>query len=245
MEEIRRFSGLCSAFNGQERARVGIGTLSEKTLHAVLKQFFEPDTAKHEVKVGRYIADIVNDSGIIEIQTRAFHALRPKLTAFLERGPVTVVYPIAHTKWLYWIDPESGALTNKRKSPKTGSVYDAFYELYKIKPLLPHPNLTLCFPLIDVEEYRYLNEWSIDRKKGSSRCERIPVALSDMVYLRSIADYRALVPNPLPDAFTTRDFAHAAKLRQNAAQRVVHILHYMGVLVRTGKQGAFYEYQIK
>lgn len=245
MDEMQRFSNLCSAAIRQERARAGIGTLSEKTLHAVLKQFFEPDAAKHEVKVGRYIADIVNDSGIIEIQTRAFHALRPKLTAFLERGPVTVVYPIAHTKWLYWIDPESGALTNKRKSPKTGSAYDAFYELYKIKTLLPHPNLTLCLLLVDVEEYRYLNGWSTDRKRGSSRCERLPVALSDMVYLRGAADYRALVPDSLPDTFTTKDFASAAKLRQNAAQRVVHILYHLGVLVRTGKQGAFYEYQIK
>ena len=245
MDEMQRFSNLCSAAIRQERARAGIGTLSEKTLHAVLKQFFEPDAAKHEVKVGRYIADIVNDSGIIEIQTRAFHALRPKLTAFLERGPVTVVYPIAHTKWLYWIDPESGALTNKRKSPKTGSAHDAFYELYKIKPLLPHPNLTLCLLLVDVEEYRYLNGWSTDRKRGSSRCERLPVALSDMVYLRGAADYRALVPDSLPDTFTTKDFASAAKLRQNTAQRVVHILYHMGVLVRTGKLGAFYEYHIK
>lgn len=82
-----RFEQVCKDIAGQRQSGSGIGTLAEKTLHAVLKRYFEPDETKHEVKVGRHVADIVNNSGIIEIQTRAFNALRPKLEAYLRRIP--------------------------------------------------------------------------------------------------------------------------------------------------------------
>ena len=61
-----------------------IGTYKERTLHAVLKKFFEPDESKHEIKYKGYIADIINDNGISEIQTTAFHKMRKKLECFLE-----------------------------------------------------------------------------------------------------------------------------------------------------------------
>lgn len=238
-----RFGQVCKEIAGQVQNRAGIGTLAEKTLHAVLKRYFEPDETKHEIKVGRHVADIVNDSGIVEIQTRAFNVLRPKLEAYLETYPVTVVYPIARTKWLHWIDLESGAVTNKRKSPKTGTYYDAFRELYKIKPYLRHPNLHIRLLLLDMEEYRYLDGWSTDKKKGSSRCERIPVGLVEEFDLHCGADYAQLIPATLSGSFTAKDFAKVAVLRQKTAQTVVHLLHHMGALRRTGKQGRSYLYE--
>lgn len=57
----------------------GIGTLGEKTLHRVLKAYFQPDPSKCEVRVGPYVADALTGSGIVEIQTRSFYKLRPKL----------------------------------------------------------------------------------------------------------------------------------------------------------------------
>ncbi|NLZ80724.1 MAG: hypothetical protein GX913_02820, partial [Clostridiales bacterium] len=65
------------------RERDGIGTLSEKTLHAVLKHYFEPKIENQEVKIGSYYADIYTEEGIIEIQTKQFNKLRNKLKAFL------------------------------------------------------------------------------------------------------------------------------------------------------------------
>ena len=50
--------------------RGGIGTLGEKSLHAALKLYYEPDSSRHEIPVGQYVADIVNEEGIIEIQTK-------------------------------------------------------------------------------------------------------------------------------------------------------------------------------
>jgi hypothetical protein len=48
----------------------GIGTLGEKALHSILKYTYEPDVSRHEIKVGGFYADIVNEQGIIEIHTR-------------------------------------------------------------------------------------------------------------------------------------------------------------------------------
>lgn len=57
--------------------------------------------------MGRYFADIRNEDGIIEIQTRALYRLKPKLDAFLPLDAVTVVYPIAAVKRLSWLDPKT------------------------------------------------------------------------------------------------------------------------------------------
>ena len=135
----------------------GIGTLSEKALHAALKSYYEPDFESREVKVGSFVADIVGENGIIEIQTRGFDRLGRKLDAFLEAARVTVVYPVVPKRGLCWVDPETGEIFEKRKSPKKGAVYDVFPELYKIKNQLMHPNFRLCIPLLEVADYKYLD----------------------------------------------------------------------------------------
>ena len=43
---------------GIKRNRNGIGTLSEKTVHAILKNYYEPDEDYHEIPVNGYVADI-------------------------------------------------------------------------------------------------------------------------------------------------------------------------------------------
>ncbi len=221
----------------------GIGTLGEKTLHAVLKRYFEPDTARHEVKLGSYVADIVNETGIIEVQTRQFDKLRGKLEYFLAQQDVTVVYPIAATKWLLWVDPLTGEVTARRRSPKRGTPCEVFYELYKIKPLLTHPRLRLRLMLLNLEEYRYLNGWSQNKKRGSSRCDRIPIEPVGEVVIHCPADYALLLPEQLPAAFTTKDFAKAARLSPKASQAAVNVLCSVGSIVRVGKQDRSYLYE--
>ena len=39
------FLRACRQVMGEERERAGIGTLSEKTVHAVLKRYFETDAS--------------------------------------------------------------------------------------------------------------------------------------------------------------------------------------------------------
>lgn len=222
----------------------GIGTLGEKTLHAVIKQYMEPYDGSHEIKIGPYIADIVGEDGIIEVQTRGFEKLRKKLAVFLDVSRVTVVYPVVRTKWLAWIDPDTGEVGKKRKSPKRGTVFEAFYELYKIKALLCHPNLRILLLLIDMEEYRSLNGWSENRKRGSSRHERIPVELAGEVPIANRQDYRKLIPGGLPEQFTTKDYQKHSGISLGGAQTALNVLCYVGAVRQTGKQGRLKLYEV-
>ncbi len=238
------FHKACEEIIHIEREKNGIGTLQEKTVHAVLKQFYEPELSHQEIRIGKFVADIFREEEIIEIQTRSFNSMRKKLDYFLEQYPVTIVYPIIHTKWLFWIDEETGEVSKKRKSPRTGSPYDAYYELYKIKPYLTHPNLHLCLVLIDAEEYRLLNGWSRDKKKGSTRYDRIPVKLVDEFYIGSPAEYGCVIPENLPSHFTSKDFSKAAKIPRSLAQTALNILTYIKAVSRVGKQGNSWLYQV-
>jgi len=198
-----RFSEACRQVLDTERKKSGIGSLGEKTLHAILKRYFEPDETKHEVKIGAYIADIANQNGITEIQTRQFYKLRDKLADFLEIAEVTVVFPVAGTKWLSWIDEETGEAGGRRKSPKTGRPYEIFHELYQLKPLLTNSGLKFCIPVLQIEEYRLLNGWSRDKKKGSTRYDRIPVGMEYEVRIDGPSDY-SLFPGSWEHALPRR-----------------------------------------
>lgn len=242
-ETQARFAKACDKVIHTVHEENGIGTLSEKTVHSVLKNYLEPDTSFHEVKTGRYYADIRTPEGIIEIQTRQFNKLRSKLEAFLPEYSVTVVYPIPHIKYLRWVDIQSGEISKAHKSPKKGVFQSAFYELYKIKPFLTHPNFHLLLLLIDLEEYRFLNGWSKDRKKGSSRSDRIPTALYAEEAIHSVSDYKKLIPDDMPDPFTTKDYAKAARISLTVAQTAVNVLHHVGAVARIGKNGRAYIYR--
>lgn len=229
---------------GADRQRLGIGTLSEKTVHAILKNYIEPDEDRQEIPVEGYVADIYRNNEIIEIQTRQFNKLRNKLDAFLPLCPVTIVYPIPREKWLIWIDENSGELSKRRKSPVRGSAYTVFPELYKIKSFLKNQNIRFRLILLDMEEYRILNGWSQDKKKGSTRYDRIPTALAEEIEINCLRDYMQFVPYELEEAFTTAEFAKAAHIKKRLAQIVLNILFYVGMVERVGKKGNSYLYQV-
>jgi len=231
-----RFSEACHALCGEVPSRKKIGVLSEKTLHSVIKRFIEPNEAQHEVKVGDYYADIKNDDGIFEVQTRSLNRLRAKLTYYLETETVTIVYPIPAVKRLIWIDAQTGELTSPRKSPKRGSYFDAFPELYKLDMFIANDTLRVLLLLIDMDEYRYLNGWSADGKKGSTRHERYPIALADSLLLATKEDYEGLLPSDLCSPFTSKEFALAARIRTRIAQTVLTVLVKRGSVQCVGKR---------
>lgn len=228
---------------GQERVRQGIGTLGEKTVHAVLKNGYEPCADKQEVALLGYVADIYNGEEIVEIQSRSFNVMRDKLAAFLPVCPVTIVYPVPRVKWVSWIDEETGEISPRHKSPIRGSAYQVFPELYKIKPFLREPNLRVHVLLLDMEEYRLLNGWSRDRKRGSHRYDRIPGQFGEELCFDRPEDYRMLIPYELPEPFTVKEFAAAAHIRPQLAGIVVHVLAWLALLEKKGKRGNAFLYE--
>lgn len=227
-----------------ERERYGIGTLSEKTLHAVVKNYMEPNEDYHEVPLEGYVADVFREDEVVEIQTAHFNVLRRKLDKFLPLYKVTIVYPIPATKWVIWVDPETGEEVSRRKSPKKGSPYHAFRELYRIKTYLSHPNLNLLFLFIDVEETKILNGWSKDKKRGATKYDRVPVGLVDEMLFERVEDFRMMIPAELSE-FTTKEYAKSTKIPISQAQTALNIFHYLELVERVGKRGNSYIYEVR
>lgn len=239
------FSEACYKMIGALQGQNGIGTLREKTIHSVLKYYYAPDPAYHEIRIGSYVADICMDGEIYEVQTRNFNTMRSKLEYFLQEHDVTIIYPVAHTKWLSWLDMETGELSPKRKSPKTGTFYQIIPELYKIKMFISNPRLHFIISLIDVEETRYLNGWSRNKKRGSSRMDGIPVALFDEIRIDTFDDYMVFLPDTLPERFTSKDLGKTAKIPQGSAGTLLNVLLETKIIDRVGKTGNSYLYQKK
>ena len=238
------FYDACEKIIGKARSDKGIGTLGEKTLHAVLKNYYEPHEDNQEIKVGRFFADIVGEQGVIEIQTRNFGSLLEKLDNFLEFCDVTVVYPLPALKYVAWLDMDTGEIGKKHRSPKKCRIYDAFQEIIRIKYALDNPrfHLVLCF--LEIDEIRYLNGWSENKKRGSSRCDRIPKDIIEEVRFDCVQDYRKFLPEGLPEEFTSAHYAKACKINRQLASSGLNILNYLGLVERIGKKGNSYIYKV-
>lgn len=114
----------------------GIGTLSEKKMHSVIKYFIEPDASKHESRVGNSIVDVKNESGVFEVQTASFNVLRKKLPSLLISNCVTVVHPIPFEKHIVKLNAVTGEIGKRRKSPKRGSFLMLFLSYTSLRRLL-------------------------------------------------------------------------------------------------------------
>lgn len=241
--DLNRFQQAIEMVIDKEKIQDGIGTLGEKTVHAVLKHYLSPDITCHEIKVDTYYADILNEKGIIEIQTANFNKLRKKLEVFLESYPVTIVYPISHLKYLRWVNIETGEVSPPRKSPKKGTPYMIFPELYKIKNFLTHPNLSLHIILLDLEEYKLLDGWSKDKKKGATKSDKIPLSIYDEVFIQNVTQYQYFIPSSLPKHFTSIEYQKATGVNKRYVNIALNILNSIGVIKKVGKKGRFHLYE--
>ena len=100
--------------------------------------------------------------------------------------------------------------------------------------------------MLDVEEYRQPPETTglkRGRRRGSTRYDRIPIALCDELHFDKLSDWFYFVPNGLESEYTSRDFAEKALVHTSTAQLVLNILTALGVTERIGKQGRSYLYR--
>ena len=237
MDEARFLAACGQALEDNRRA--GIGPLGEKTLHAALKRYFEPDEHFREVAVGRYVADIMSPGGIIEIQTAGFGRLREKLSFFLEHYPVTVVYPVAGLKWLISMSGE-GELSKRRKSPKAGGAWELLIELYSIREHLQIPGLSFCVPVLEVEEYRLRDGKG---RRGYTRFERMPIRLMEEIWVRGPKDLPLLMPPGLPGEFTAKEFRTCGGFSNMQGSLALSAARALGAVEMIGKKGRAYLYR--
>ena len=223
----------------------GIGTYSEKMLHRSLKFYFEPDEVYHEIEYCGAVADIKSDDGIIEIQTRAFENLIPKLSKFLVNDRVTVVYPIIENRVISRYDPETGEANTPRKSRKKGRCSDALAEIAKIREFIPNEKLRILVVMLDATETRLLKGKNKIGRKRTDKINCIPIALNRIISFESASDYAKLLPQELGERFTAVEFERVCGIKHIGSHGALMLLLKLGLLERERSGRAAYVYTKK
>jgi hypothetical protein len=220
-----------------------IGVIRESSLHASLKSWYAKPGDRIEEPLDGYLIDLVRDNLLIEIQVGNFSSIKSKLKILLQKYDVRIVHPIAVIKWIKKIDQVSKQTISKRKSPKQGRVEDVFNELIYIPQLVQHPRFSLDVLLIDKEEIRGNDGKGSWRRKGWSIVDHRLLDVIECVSFNKVDDFHGLLPDDLPEQFTTQDLAKTSKLSKSMAQKMVYCLNKMGAIELIGKKRHSFLYQ--
>jgi hypothetical protein len=232
---IREKKGNSSLTNSPQPPTIGL--LNEKPMHAALKQWYAQPGDVFESLVDGFVIDILRGDLLIEIQTGNFSALKEKLLTLVAKHRVRLVYPIAHEKWIIKLAPEGEGQAQRRKSPKRGGAEDVFRELVSFPELLLQPNFSLEVLLIQEEEVRRYDRRRAWRRRGWVTEERRLLQVVSQQCFETPGDVWALIPDDLPQTFTTSDLAAAMAKPRRLAQQAAYCLRKMGVITQVGKQG--------
>lgn len=242
LECERRFTEARLKVLGEGGLSNGIGRLSEKSLHKILKLYIEPDESSHEVSILGSYADVLNSDGIYEIQTRAAWRLAKKLPKLLEVSKVTVVIPVITENCIRWIDKETGEISEGRKSSKKENAFTALGEIYKLRAFLDNENFQVRLVFLKTEDFRYLDGYGTEKHKGATKIDKIPTELVSELTLSSYDDYRALLPDSLGDSFLEKDLRRLTKYPKKFSSAVIGVLKQAGAIQQTGREGRAYLY---
>ncbi|MCL6590965.1 MAG: hypothetical protein K6U80_13555 [Firmicutes bacterium] len=223
-------------------AATGIGIRNESSLHAALKEWYAGPGDQFEQKVDGVIVDLVKTDPatgallLVEVQTRNFAAISPKLRKMSAHHPVRLVYPIPREKWIIRITAD-GELKSRRKSPKRGSPCEVFNELVRIPGLINEGNFSLEIILIKVEEIWREDGKGSWRRRGTSIIDRKLAGVFERLVFTRKEDFRIFLPECLPRPFSNKTLAQYLGSSLNIARKTTYCLKKMGVLKEVGKYG--------
>ena len=222
----------------------GIGQLNEKPLHASLKEWYTRPGDRLEVAVDGFVIDIVRDDVLLEIQTGSFASIKSKLSRLAGAHPLRLIYPIAREKWIVKLARDGGDGESRRKSPKRGRVVDLFWEMVSFPRLLASPHFTLEVAMIREEEVRRYEGKRRWRSRGWGVVERRLLEVVERKLFREPGDWRELLPEGLPEPFTTRDLAEGLGISRPLAQKMAYCLRETGVLEVRSRRGRANSYGV-
>ena len=240
----------------------GIGTLSEKSVHAVLKNYYVPNKEMHEITINKYnenisakyVADAMLDGEIYEIQSRHFYSIGKKLEEFLRYYDVTVVYPLALNKTIRYVDIRTGEVEKERRSSKRGNIFDFVSELYGIKDLLQNERLHFIVCFLETQEYKLVDVNSKGSRRNSVRTDKVPTKILGEFRIDTKYDYLKLLPkfsqyiqsysDVSKDTFTSRDIAQITGNDTSVCGVLLNILYALELVQRVGREGRCYLYKI-
>jgi hypothetical protein len=222
-----------------------IGTLSEKSLHSALKAWYARSGDQLEVKVDGFHIGIVRGKGLIEIQTANFSSQKRKLNTLIEKHPVRLVFSIAQEKWIIRLAEDGVTRLGRRKSPKQGNIYHLFEELVSLPRMVEKENFSLEVLVTREEEIRRDDGRGSWRRKGWSIFDHHLIEVVDRHLFKEPSDFFKLIPQSLPEPFSTRDLADSIEQPHWLAQKMAYCLRHMGLVHVVGKTGnaLLYAYQ--
>lgn len=220
-------------------AAKGIGTYSEKRLHRILKSLFADEDCR-EIPVGDYVADVLCDEVITEVQTGSFIKYLPKLRYYLDATEykVRLVIPIIAEKMLIRIDEETGEVIRKKRSPLKKNYFHGLAALYPIREILPSDRIEVDILLIYAEEHRY-SERVRYRKTGAYISDLLPQRLTDERIFSAREDFLFFLPDQ--DEFTAKEYSAFSKMKGRELYSCLNTLCQIGVISRE-KEGKSYVY---
>ena len=209
--------------------------MTEHSLHTDIKNWYSVKGAKVETKVQNFIIDVKKEGLLIEIQTRNFFPIKPKLIKLLSTNQVRLVYPIAKIKWIVHVS-KSGEFIKKRKSPKKGKTIDLFNEMVHISELFNHENFSFEVMLIEEEELRCDDGKGNWRRKGVSIKDRKLLKVFKTILFKSKNDFLNFLPHNFDELFTNRKIAKNLKISLRLARKITYCLRKMNLLTIVGKR---------
>ncbi|HPX47694.1 MAG TPA: hypothetical protein PK408_05770 [Treponemataceae bacterium] len=220
-----------------------INTWNESLLHEELKEYYCAESGRTEVPVEGSICDIVlQDRSIVEIQTQNISALSSKLDKLLVHHRVRLVYPVPVNLYIETYNADR-TLKSRRKSPKHGTVYQIFPELTKVWHHLENENLTITLVYSDILQVRIADGTGSWRRKGIRLDDRKLIRIHGEQNLCGSNDYLKLLPDSLPEIFTTADLKQLGV--GSHAGYMAWVLNKCELVELVGKKGRFNAYRIK
>jgi hypothetical protein len=214
--------------------QTGININNEKSLHSSIKAWYAVPGDRLEVKVDKYIIDLVREDSLIEIQTRNFSAIGNKLRDLVKYNKVMLVHPIATEKYIVTMEA-AGEVISRRKSPKKGKLTDLFDELVRIPDLMGQDNFILEILMTKEEEIRCKDGKGSWRRKGISIVDRKLLEVVEKVTFKEEKDFLRFLPQELPQSFTNKDLAKVLKITVYKARKITYCFRKMKLIKEVGK----------
>jgi len=208
-----------------------IGTLSEKGIHAYLKDLIAGKECQ-EIPVGDFIADVKVDNKIYEVQTGGTKPLIPKLKYYVKMGyDVTVILPIIHKRTTIYNN--KGAIHTRRLG-YLGTYYDKFKELYWLSSFIKNKSIKVELVLVDVTFSK------IKFPNGKYKKETQTV---DAIYDRMYLDYNYFI-DKLSNTFTSKEFITLSSSNSRYIYSGLKQLEALGLIKKlSNKKGRQNQYE--
>lgn len=216
------------------------------TLHQQLKTHYVTDADRHEVELGGYRIDAIDDEErLIEIQCASLSSIRDKIRKLLRKHSVIVAKPLAARKLILKQETADAPPVSSRWSPSKQNLVHIFQDLVHFSSVFPHPRLRLDILLTHQEEIRIPAQRRRRRSKEHAVHDRRLVEVSVHYQFRTPGELWNALKIDVSDEFTTADLAKQLAQPRWLCQKVAYCFREMKFLSIARKQGNSIVYRLR